>query len=320
MKDKPTVSIICLTYNHASYIRECLDGFLMQQTDFPYEVIIHDDASTDGTTEIIKEYATKYPNIIKPIIQTENQYSKHHKFGLIIEDCFSHSLGEYIALCEGDDYWTDCQKLQIQVNFMKNHKDYTMCFHNALSKWEYGGRDTAIFSNIKNRDYSGKEIFEGWIVPTASTLIKADVLGSQLYKSILKNPDFIYGDTPLFCTCGALGKIRGLNRVMSVYRRNQNSVTNANVGFDYRLNIIKYHLAFKFFGKEYDESVSKIATQLFNDLAIDNILILNLKNFIFCIKNAFNLSKKYTLRFFIIKLPLRFYRKTISKIKSIVKI
>jgi len=320
MQNKPIVSIICLTYNHAPYIRECLDGFLMQKTDFPFEVIIHDDASTDGTTEIVREYAAKYPDIIKPIIQTENQYSKHHKFGLIMEDCYSHSSGEYIALCEGDDYWTDCQKLQIQVNFMENHAGYTMCFHNALSKWEYGGRNITIFSNIEDRDYSGREVFEKWIVPTASTLIKASVFESPLYKSVVENKGLIYGDTPLFCTCGVLGKMRGFNRVMSVYRRNQNSVTNANVGFEYRLKIIKYHLAFKIFGKEYDESICRIATYLFNNLAIDNLLALNTKNFIFCVKNAFNLSKKHTIRFFIVKLPLKIYRNTISKIKSLVKI
>ncbi len=113
----PVVSVICLTYNHAPYIKECLDGFLMQKTDFTFEVIIHDDASTDGTTDIIREYAAKYPDIIKPIIQAENQYSKHHDFNKILQVCIDRSKGKYIAMCEGDDYWTDSLKFHKQSTF-----------------------------------------------------------------------------------------------------------------------------------------------------------------------------------------------------------
>jgi len=101
----PLVSICCLTYNHAPYIRDAIEGFLMQKTNFPVEILIHDDASTDGTADIIREYETRYPDIIKPIYQTENQYSKGVKISW--EYQFSRARGKYIALCEGDDYWTD---------------------------------------------------------------------------------------------------------------------------------------------------------------------------------------------------------------------
>ena len=133
--NNPIVSICCLTYNHAQFIRKALDGFLMQEppTGVPaeepwYEILIHDDCSTDGTTEIIKEYKTKYPDRIFPLYETENQYSKVGVGGM---DLFNYrrARGKYIAYCEGDDYWTDPQKLQKQVDFMETHPDYSICFH-----------------------------------------------------------------------------------------------------------------------------------------------------------------------------------------------
>src|SRR5690606_11316563 len=125
----PLVSISCITYNHAPYIRECLDGFMMQKCDFDFEVLIHDDASTDGTQEIIKEYQEKYPEIIKPIFQTENQYSKGIR-GMNIQFNFPRAQGKYIALCEGDDYWTDPLKLQKQLDFLEANPEYVLSCHN----------------------------------------------------------------------------------------------------------------------------------------------------------------------------------------------
>lgn len=116
------VTILCLTYNHESYIRQCLDEFVMQQTNFRFEAIVHDDASTDSTTDIIREYAEKYPDIIKPIYETENQYSKHDgSLGRIMTAAVH---GKYVAFCEGDDYWTDPLKLQKQIDFLESHPDY----------------------------------------------------------------------------------------------------------------------------------------------------------------------------------------------------
>ena len=118
--DTPLVTVYTLAYNHAPYIRQCIEGILMQKTTFSFEFVIHDDASTDGTADIIREYETRYPDIIKPIYQTENQYSKE---GVMLPS----ALGKYIAECEGDDYWTDPLKLQKQVDFLETHPDYTIC-------------------------------------------------------------------------------------------------------------------------------------------------------------------------------------------------
>lgn len=129
MEDNIIVSVSCITYNHAKYIRQCLDGMLMQKTDFRYEILIHDDASTDGTDDIIREYETKYPDIIKPIYETENQYSK----GIRISATYNYprAKGKYIALCEGDDFWTDSRKLDRQVRFMEENTSCMLSAHSA---------------------------------------------------------------------------------------------------------------------------------------------------------------------------------------------
>lgn len=124
--EAPLVSISCVSYNHATFIRHCLDGMLMQKTSFPIEILIHDDCSTDGTTEIIKEYEAKYPSLIFALYENENQYSK----GAWVDGFnYRRAKGKYIAYCEGDDYWTDPLKLQKQVDFMESHTDYSVCFH-----------------------------------------------------------------------------------------------------------------------------------------------------------------------------------------------
>lgn len=123
--EKPLVSVICLVYNMKDYLRQTLDSILMQKTNFPFEIVVHDDVSTDGSADIVREYAEKYPDIIVPILQTENQYSKGV---LITKDIILPKLcGKYAAYCEGDDYWTDPDKLQKQFDFMESHPDYTLC-------------------------------------------------------------------------------------------------------------------------------------------------------------------------------------------------
>lgn len=139
--DKPLVSICCITYNHAPFIRKCLEGFLMQKAPSCVpkdakmsdwcEILIHDDCSTDGTTDIIKEYAAKYPDLIFPLYEVENQYSKG-KAGKIDLYNYERAKGKYIAYCEGDDFWTEPLKLQRQVDFMEVNAEYTACFHEYI--------------------------------------------------------------------------------------------------------------------------------------------------------------------------------------------
>jgi len=108
------------------YIKDALEGFLIQKTDFPFEILINDDASTDSTADIIREYEAQYPNLIKPIYQTENQYSQGKKPNQ--EFNFPRAIGKYIALCEGDDYWTDPLKLQKQLDFLEENPEYGLVY------------------------------------------------------------------------------------------------------------------------------------------------------------------------------------------------
>ena len=127
MDNDVAVSVICNAFNHGKYIRDALNGFVMQKTDFKFEVLVHDDASKDDTADIIREFEAKYPDIIKPIYQTENQYSKN----VWITDVYQlrRSKGKYIAICEGDDYWLDPDKLQKQYDALEAHPECDICVH-----------------------------------------------------------------------------------------------------------------------------------------------------------------------------------------------
>lgn len=211
------VTIHCLVFNHEPYLRQCLDGFVMQKTDFKFDAIIHDDASIDGSATIIKEYAEKYPNIIKPIIETENQYSKHD--GTLTRIMNEHIHGKYVAICEGDDYWTDPNKLQKQVDFLESHPDYTMCFHKVNIETD---KDILAhqYDKLEEREYTSNEILEEWIVPTCSTLIRYDVCKSKPLDN-----RFVCGDIIWFLTAAKLGRLYCLPDIMGVYRRLSTGIT-----------------------------------------------------------------------------------------------
>lgn len=216
----PLVSISCITYNHEPYIAQTLDGFLMQKTDFPFEVLIHDDASTDRTADIIREYEAKFPKLIKPIYQKENQYSKGFT-SVSATWNFPRAKGKYIALCEGDDYWIDENKLQMQVNFLENNPEYGMCFHDAVVVNELENEVNSFSYHVIEKDYSATELFENWVVPTASMLFKKEIL---CYK-LTDRKDFIAGDILLVEQACVYGKVHGFKKKMSVYRIQENGLT-----------------------------------------------------------------------------------------------
>lgn len=189
--EPPLVSIRCTTYNHEPYIRDAIEGFLMQETDFPFEIIIHDDASMDGTADIIKEYEAKYPRLIKPIYQVENQHSKGG--GRISKILNEKMRGQYVAVCEGDDYWTDPLKLQIQIDEMRKYPECDICFHSATMIYHDKSRPDKVFS--RPRKGSGiiplGEVIRGGggFMATASIVLE---------KTVLENlPDWYYTTAPI---------------------------------------------------------------------------------------------------------------------------
>ena len=209
------VTIQCITYNHEPYIRQCLDGFVMQKTNFRFEAIVHDDASTDGTATIIKEYAEKYPDIIKPIFEIENQYSK--KIGINKTYQIPRVKGKYVATCEGDDYWTDPLKLQKQYDFMESNPEYSMCICSCQWLNMLTGRVENRCQTNEDRDISTEEIIlekKGRVFQFASVFIKTDVGVATPYWL----PLFPIGDYPMAIKAALAGKVHMLADVMCVYR------------------------------------------------------------------------------------------------------
>lgn len=213
---EPLVSILCVTFNHKEYIRRALDSFLAQKTDFPFEIIVHDDASTDGTSDILREYQAKYPEIVIPYIQTENQYSRpdyHSMYDFI----FPIARGKYFAHCDGDDYFSDPEKLQRQVEYLEAHPDCSIVTHRALWHVEGsdGSRDFHYPAEEKERDFSLREIFVdgAGLFATNSFMLRADV-----NKSV---PDAFYvrgvGDYTLLLYAAVSGRCHYLPQVMSVH-------------------------------------------------------------------------------------------------------
>lgn len=213
------VSICCAAYNQENYIRQTLDGFLMQKTDFPFEIIVHDDASTDSTPDIIREYAQKHPNIIKPILQTENQFSKQVQ--LTRKFLYANATGEYIAMCEGDDFWTDPNKLQKQVDFLDANPEYIACVHKYITVGENGEPTyLSTFGDYVNGGRYTLKDFEGGELPSqlASLVFRNIIFDKEKKYPISFDPPRIAGDVKLFLYLLAHGDIWRMDDVMSAYR------------------------------------------------------------------------------------------------------
>ncbi len=207
------VSVICTCFNHEKYIKDALESFVNQKTSFEYEVIVHDDASTDNSAEIIREYEKKYPDIIKPIYQTQNQYSQGIK---IVKTFILPKLsGKYIAFCEGDDYWTDENKLQRQVDFLESRPEFDVCVHNTEFEYVSEGKTEVKFP-LDDRELTLEDVFsENKKYHTSSLMVKKDFY--------LKRPSWVLmmrgvGDLPSSMFYAASGRVMYLGDVMSHYR------------------------------------------------------------------------------------------------------
>lgn len=247
----PLVSIQCLVYNHEPYLRQCLDGFVMQKTNFKFEAIVHDDVSTDGSAAIIREYAEKYPDIIKPIFETENQYSK--KDGSLERIMSEACRGKYTAICEGDDYWVDPMKLQKQVDFIATHNNCGLVYTAYRQQNEITNTSCDIFTDPKvkqDEKFKWNLLEHKVIVGTCTTLIE-----SQLMRQILEIRDdfegYKMGDTQLWFNASRIKGVGYIPEITAIYRKQQSGATSyfnttSRISFVENCLDLHLHLAYKY--------------------------------------------------------------------------
>lgn len=265
------VSVSCTTFNHEKYIRQCLESLLMQKTNFKYEIIVHDDASTDNTANIIREYEKKYPEIIKPIYQLENQYSK----GVPIASSFiiPKIKGKYVAHCEGDDFWTDPYKLQKQLDIMEENPDCTICVHRVKDYYENGevsDKEHPNF-NLNECKLNLGEYLElaaennSYPFQTTSYFVRADIKKDYAFNP----PEFIskfrVGDIPTLLFALTKGNMYYLNISMSGYRLqakgswSSQNATNTRRRVNHLSNLVDGYTSFnKFTNNEYARYIEDI--------------------------------------------------------------
>lgn len=212
--DAPLATIRCLTFNQEAYISQALDSFIMQRTSFPFEVVVHDDASTDGTADIIHEYEKKYPKIIKPIYETENQWSKHD--GSLSRAVDVVQKGKYVAYCEGDDYWIDENKLQMQVEFLEKNPEYGLCYTRArtflqnLNKYDRViGAKSITFNEL---------ILKGNKIPTLTCCCRKDIYDKYHKEIHPETEKWLMGDYPLWLYYSENTRIKYLRKITGCYR------------------------------------------------------------------------------------------------------
>jgi len=211
-KTAPAVTVLCLVYNHTQFLRECLDSLVCQKTSFRYQIIVHDDASTDGSANIILDYYQCYPELILPVLQTENQYSKGVKISqLLLKD---YVKSKYVAICEGDDYWCNPHKLQLQYDYMEKHPDCALCAHNTKIHHMTKSRTRVLFNYwLRLHKLTDEEVFIGWHIHESSFFFRSrdGILPEETYK-------YWFGDYVLETWLSQFGYVVSLPIIMSTYR------------------------------------------------------------------------------------------------------
>mgnify|MGYP003299613147 CR=1 FL=1 len=248
--EKPLVSICCITYNHEKYIAQCLDGFLMQKTTFQFEIVISNDCSTDNTQRIIQEYVDKYPHIFRDISPTEN-LGMNKNFYYTLTKCG----GKYIAYCEGDDYWIDENKLQMQVDFLERNPDYGMCYTKTK---QYNQKVQKFCKKAFGSEVPGFEylLSNGNWIPTLTTIFRKDLLDKYLSEIQPRDKGWLMGDYPMWLFFSHESKMMFFDKVTTVYRVLENSAshfTDINKIVEFKKSIYEIMM---FYDKYYNLSIN----------------------------------------------------------------
>lgn len=256
------VSVWMTAYNHGKYISACLESVLNQKTNFDFEIVLGEDCSSDNTREIVKEYADKYPGKFKLFLPEKN-------IGMMEMDVATHGLceGGYLALLNGDDYWTDENKLQIQFDFLEENSDAVMCYHKALVINEDTGYE---FETVYPE--SGEELTAEYLLNGYNPVMTPTVM----VRNVVSIPEFYsgmpYGDMLLYLLLSQKGKIRYIDRLMSVYRIHSNGQWQGETVYNNILKDLKfYEVMNKELNFKYDKNIKKIFAQRYFDLILADI-------------------------------------------------
>lgn len=264
----PKVSVMMPTYNHEAFIAQALDSVLMQQVDFDYEIVVGEDCSTDNTRAILIEYQKRHPDKIRLLLHERNLGLYGLNNGI---ETYKACQGQYIALLEGDDYWTSPHKLQKQVDFLDHNPYFSLCFHASQYVYEDGsGKKPLVARPPQGKPYYTLEdlLWHGWFIATASVMFRRGVFGEW--------PDWSrsvpLGDWVLHILCARHGKIGYIDEAMSVWRIHKAGVWSGMSSIEglekeiERCNIVNVSLGFK-----YDRIIRKQVSNLSYDLAVEYV-------------------------------------------------
>jgi len=261
------VSISCLAYNHEKYIHEAIESFLMQRTNFAYEVLIYDDASTDHTASIIREYEKKYPDIIKPVYQSENQWSKGVRVDF--EFNYKRARGKYVAICDGDDYWTDPYKLQKQVDFLEKNDEFSICFHSIQTIDENGNKVSIDKPKKKVKRVTGlSDIIKNDYIAAVSVLFRNGLISDTDFYTL--SEDLYFDDWIYHILNAEKGFIYFFDEPMAAYRLTRAGLSRSTD------KIRKIEDKLKFYGRLKnrfdDEEIVRICEKAMSKLEVDRFI------------------------------------------------
>jgi len=251
---EPKVSIVVTTYNHERFIAKALDSILEQNISFPVEVLVGEDDSQDSTREIVEEYASTHRGRISLVLQDRKNVIRIDgvetgRFNFM--DLIGRASGEFIAFCEGDDYWTDRGKLQMQVDYLTANQEVSMCFHDAFMITDTGDRKS--FPDLgEERRFNTRDLFTQWFIPTSSMLFRNKVVFPPWFT------DVISGDIPLHFLLSEQGELAYLPECMSAYRKHKGGISNRHTGYYKAIGMSRlYHYLDRHFDGKYRELVNR---------------------------------------------------------------